>query len=61
MAGQRDALTHQIVEKIWLSIAERRLRPGFQLKEEELAAFFNVSRTRARQALAALSREDWSI
>ncbi|MEJ5083281.1 MULTISPECIES: GntR family transcriptional regulator [unclassified Ochrobactrum] len=57
MAGQRDALTHQIVEKIWLSIAERRLRPGFQLKEEELAAFFNVSRTRARQALAALSRE----
>jgi len=57
MAGERDALTHQIVEKVWLSIAERRLRPGFQLKEEEVAAIFNVSRARVRQALAALKRE----
>jgi DNA-binding GntR family transcriptional regulator len=57
MAGQRDASTQHIVEKVWLSIAERRLRPGVQLKEEEMATIFKVSRARIRQALAALKRE----
>jgi len=49
--------TRQIVEKVWLSIAERRLRPGVQLKEEQLATIFNVSRARIRQALAVLERD----
>ena len=51
------ASTEQIVEKVWLSIAERRLRPGVQLKEEQLAAIFSVSRARIRQALAVLERD----
>ncbi|MGE0279988.1 MAG: GntR family transcriptional regulator, partial [Rhizobiaceae bacterium] len=49
--------TQQIVEKVWLSIAERRLRPGVQLKEGQMASIFDVSRARIRQALAALERE----
>lgn len=49
--------TQQIVEKVWLSIAERRLRPGVQLKEEQLASIFNVSRARIRQALSVLQRD----
>lgn len=49
--------TQQIVEKVWLSIAERRLRPGVQLKEEQLAGIFNVSRARVRQALTVLQRD----
>jgi DNA-binding GntR family transcriptional regulator len=51
------ASTEQIVEKVWLSIAERRLRPGVQLKEEQLATIFSVSRARIRQALAVLERD----
>ncbi|GAA5623401.1 hypothetical protein Brsp04_03296 [Brucella sp. NBRC 12952] len=47
----------QIVEKVWLSIAERRLRPGIQLKEEQLASIFSVSRARIRQALMVLERD----
>lgn len=49
--------TQQIVEKVWLSIAERRLRPGVQLKEGQLAEIFDVSRARIRQALATLERD----
>ncbi len=51
------ASTQQIVEKVWLSIAERRLRPGVQLKEEQLASIFDVSRARIRQALTVLERD----
>ncbi|WP_395542395.1 GntR family transcriptional regulator [Neotabrizicola sp. sgz301269] len=47
----------QIAELIWLSIAERRLRPGMRLKETELAEVFKVSRARVRQVLAMLERE----
>lgn len=47
----------QIFDRIWLSIAERRLKPGTRLKEEELAEIFDVSRARIRQALATLERE----
>lgn len=57
MTDQTGASTQQIVEKVWLSIAERRLRPGVQLKEEQMATIFHVSRARIRQALAALERE----
>ncbi|KKB85093.1 transcriptional regulator [Devosia limi DSM 17137] len=46
-----------IAERIWLSIAERRLRPGMRLKEAELAEVFGVSRARVRQVLAMLARE----
>ena len=53
-----DSLSaEQIAERIWLSIAERRLRPGMRLKENELAEVFGVSRARVRQALAILERE----
>lgn len=47
----------EIAERIWLSIAERRLRPGMRLKETELAEVFEVSRARVRQALTILERE----
>ncbi|WP_428425375.1 GntR family transcriptional regulator [Pararhizobium sp.] len=57
MTEQSGPSTQQIVEKVWLSIAERRLRPGVQLKEEQLATIFNVSRARIRQALAVLERD----
>ncbi len=57
MTEQTGPSTQQIVEKVWLSIAERRLRPGVQLKEEQLAAIFNVSRARIRQALTVLERD----
>ena len=53
-----DALSaEQIAERIWLSIAERRLRPGMRLKETELAELFGVSRAKVRQVLAILVRE----
>lgn len=57
MIEQSGPSTQQIVEKVWLSIAERRLRPGVQLKEEQLATIFNVSRARIRQALTVLERD----
>lgn len=57
MNEQANISTQQIVEKVWLSIAERRLRPGVQLKEGQLAGIFDVSRARIRQALTALERE----
>lgn len=57
MAEKAGPPTQKIVEKIWLSIAERRLRPGVQLKEEQMAAIFDVSRARIRQALAILERD----
>ncbi|BCH23308.1 transcriptional regulator [Mesorhizobium sp. L-8-10] len=57
MAEQAGISTQQIVEKVWLSIAERRLRPGVQLKEGQMSEIFDVSRARIRQALAALERE----
>ena len=47
----------EIRERIWLSIAEKRLRPGLRLKEEELAEVFDVSRARVRQVLAMLASD----
>lgn len=46
-----------ICERIWLSIAEKRLRPGTRLKEEQLAEIFEVSRARIRQALSMLESD----
>lgn len=47
----------QICDRVWLSIAEKRLRPGTRLKEEELAEIFAVSRARVRQALSILESD----
>lgn len=47
----------EICERIWLSIAEKRLRPGTRLKEEQLAEIFEVSRARVRQALSVLESD----
>lgn len=46
-----------IYDRIWTAIAERKLRPGTRLKEENLADIFDVSRAKVRQALAALERD----
>lgn len=46
-----------IYARIWSAIAERKLRPGTRLKEEQLAELFSVSRARVRQALSALERD----
>jgi DNA-binding GntR family transcriptional regulator len=55
---QMDHLTvEEIAERIWLSIADRRLRPGMRLKETELAEVFGVSRARVRQVLGLLERD----
>lgn len=53
--GSRSAA--KIRERIWLSIAEKRLRPGVRLKEEELAEIFEVSRARVRQVLTMLASD----
>jgi DNA-binding GntR family transcriptional regulator len=52
-----DAPHVEIYNRIWLSIAERKLKPGTRLKEEQLAEIFSVSRARVRQALAALEHD----
>ena len=44
----------EICNRLWLAIAERKLRPGARLKEEELCAIFSVSRARVRAALSRL-------
>lgn len=46
-----------VYNRIWQSIAERKLKPGTRLKEEKLAEIFSVSRARVRQALAALEHD----
>lgn len=51
------ASIQDIRNRIWLAIAERRLRPGTRLKEEQLAEIFSVSRARVRQALSLLERD----
>jgi DNA-binding GntR family transcriptional regulator len=53
---ESDAVS-RICERVWIAIAERKLRPGARLKEEQLAEIFSVSRARVRQALSALERD----
>lgn len=53
----RHSATAEICERIWLSIAEKKLRPGTRLKEEELSEVFKVSRARVRQVLSALESD----
>ncbi|OCW59602.1 GntR family transcriptional regulator [Hoeflea olei] len=52
-----DAPQVEIYNRIWLSIAERKLKPGTRLKEEQLAEIFSVSRARVRAALTALEHD----
>ncbi len=47
----------EIRDRIWNAIAERKLRPGTRLKEEQLAEIFQASRARIRQALSLLDRD----
>lgn len=51
------ATAAEIRDRVWQAIAERRLRPGMRLKEEELAEIFASSRARVRQALSLLERD----
>lgn len=57
MSESTGATAQEIAERVWLSIAERRLRPGVRLKEGQMAEIFEVSRARVRQALAVLQRD----
>jgi DNA-binding GntR family transcriptional regulator len=57
MVDSAAATVQGICDSIWLAIAERRLRPGTRLKEEQLAEIFAVSRARVRQALSLLERD----
>jgi DNA-binding GntR family transcriptional regulator len=52
-----DTPQSEVYNRIWLSIAERKLKPGTRLKEEQLAEIFSVSRARVRQALSALEHD----
>lgn len=52
-----DTPQMEVYNRIWLSIAERKLKPGTRLKEEQLAEIFSVSRARIRQALATLEHD----
>ncbi|MGJ8556916.1 MAG: GntR family transcriptional regulator [Sulfitobacter geojensis] len=52
-----DTPEMEIYNRIWLSIAERKIKPGTRLKEEKLAEIFNVSRARVRRALTTLEHE----
>lgn len=49
--------TQRVVDAIYAAILELRLSPGTRLREEELAASFQVSRTVIRQALHRLAQD----
>jgi DNA-binding GntR family transcriptional regulator len=49
--------TQRVQDGIYRAIVEHRLAPGARLREEELAASFQVSRTVVRQALHRLAQD----
>lgn len=49
--------TQRVYDGIYAAILERRLEPGAWLREEELSAAFQVSRTVVRQALHRLAQD----
>lgn len=55
--AQSGITVQEIRDRIWNAIAERKLRPGTRLKEEQLAEIFQASRARIRQALSLLDRD----
>lgn len=60
MAAAQQGLTtstQKVYDGIYAAIVERRLSPGARLREQELAASFEVSRTVVRQALQRLAQD----
>jgi DNA-binding GntR family transcriptional regulator len=57
-ADAHAASVDEIAERVLGAIMEHRLPPGTKLVEERLAAIFNVSRTKIRQALARLAHDN---
>ncbi|ETX30852.1 GntR family transcriptional regulator [Roseivivax isoporae] len=52
-----DTPQTEVYNRIWRAIADRKMRPGTRLKEEQLAEIFSVSRARIRHALTALQHD----
>ena len=53
----KNEVVNRICDRIWLAVVQRTLRPGARLKEEDLAAIFNATRARVRQALTLLEQD----
>jgi DNA-binding GntR family transcriptional regulator len=56
-AAKPSTTDAEIRRRLTLAIADNRLPPGTKLGEENLAAFFRVSRSRIREILRDLARE----
>ena len=56
-AAEPATATERVYDAIYAGILERRLAPGTRLREVELAAGFEVSRTVVRQALQRLAQD----
>ena len=56
-AGIRTQGADRVYEAIYDAVVDHRLPPGARLREEELAATFEVSRTLVRQALHRLAQD----
>ncbi|WP_083253682.1 GntR family transcriptional regulator [Pandoraea sp. ISTKB] len=52
-----ESTSEEIYERIYLALLEHRLTPGTKLAEERMAAIFNASRARVREALSKLAYE----
>lgn len=52
-----ETVTDRVYAKVYRAILEHRAVPGMRLREEELAAEFQVSRTVVRQALQRLAQD----
>ena len=55
--GAPPTATARVYDAIYSAILEGRITPGMRLREEELAARFEVSRTLIRQALQRLAQD----
>ena len=56
-AGGEPTATDRVYDAVYRAILEHRAVPGMRLREEELAAEFEVSRTVVRQALQRLAQD----
>lgn len=56
-ASAQPTATDRVYEAIYAAILEHRAVPGMRLREEELAAAFQLSRTVVRQALQRLAQD----
>ena len=57
LAVAEPTATERVYAAVYASILEHRVVPGMRLREEELAASFDVSRTVVRQALQRLAQD----